>query len=116
MIPLFLGKDKGSKIEFLWYHRSMPKVTPVNKKVVEPPKPEKLETIKGIAVATDITKAPLTLKHVLRFDTTAAGRGENGWRCTCGFIYPLVPMDKIVEGPKAIEEWLTPYVEEHEKS
>lgn len=93
----------------------MPKITPVNKKVVEPPKPEKLKSIKGIAVMTDIPNAPLTRKHVLRFDTTAAGRGENGWRCACGHIYPLVPMSTVLLGPTAIEEWLTPYIEEHEK-
>jgi hypothetical protein len=109
-------KRQRAKMELLWYHRDMPKVTPVNKKVVKPPKPEKLKTIKGIAVSTDIVDAPLTLKHTLRFNTMAAYRGQNGWCCTCGHVYPLAPMEKLLGGPTAIKEWLTPYIEEHENS
>lgn len=78
------------------------RVTKPAKKKEEPKKEPIKQNISSIAVKT----------HQIRFDGVAGMRGESGWRCSCGYIYPKPPAEVL--GTSKLYDWLDPLKQKHE--
>ncbi len=59
-------------------------------------------------------------KHKVYFDGVAAFRGQGGWRCKCGHVYPVPPKNILEEiqttgKSQILYKWLDPLIEKHEQ-
>jgi hypothetical protein len=78
----------------------------------DPPKetPQEPKRWKGYPIETDVAPAPLTVdkKHSVQYIGSI-------YYCICGHDYGRPPMETILEGAEAVEKWLNPLINEHEK-
>ena len=69
--------------------------------------PEEFSKLKAIQTVSEPMEAK---KHMLQYLSDAEG---HNWRCLCGHIYPRPPIEVVLN--LKLDEWLNPYVEEHER-